>query len=100
MKKLSTMLHDKAGRELATALWRYIGRPLATIAVAIVVVIVIVRAESWAIRQGPLLLCAADANALAPNDECIPDYSTDAGALPVSIPTAIGGSIINPSKWQ
>jgi hypothetical protein len=85
MKKLSTMLHDKAGRELATALWRYIGRPLATIAGAIVVAIVIVQAESWAIRQGPLLLSAADANAIASGDDCIPDYSTEAGALPVSI---------------
>jgi hypothetical protein len=85
MKKLSTMLHDNAGRELATSLWRYIGRPLATIVGAIVVAIVIVQAESWAIRQGPLLLSAADANALAPGDDCIPDYSTDAGALPVSI---------------
>ncbi len=85
MKKLSTMLHDKAGRELATALWRYIGRPLATITGAIVVVIVIAQAESWAIRHGTLLLSAADANALAPGDDCIPDYRTDAGVLPVSI---------------
>jgi hypothetical protein len=85
MKKLSTMLHYKVGRELVTALWRYIGRPMARIAGAIVVVIVIVQAESWAIRQGPLLLSAADANALASSDDCIPAYSTDAGALPVSI---------------
>jgi len=85
MKKLSTILRDKAGRELAIALWQYIGRPLAMIAGVIVVAIVIAQAESWAIRQGPLLLSAADANALAPGDDCIPDYSTDAGALPVSI---------------
>ncbi len=85
MKKLSTMLHDKTGRQLGSALWRYIGRPLATIAGAIVVLIVIAQAESWAIRRGPLLLSAADANALASSDDCIPDYSTDTGALPVSI---------------
>ena len=85
MKKLSTMLHYKAGRELAAALWRYIGRPLATIAGAIIVVIVIVRAESWAIRQGPLLPSAANANAFARGEDCVPDYSPDAGALPVSI---------------
>lgn len=85
MKKLSTMLHGKAGRELAIELWQYIGRPLATIAGAIAVAIVVAQAESWVIRQAPLLLSAADANALAPSDDCIPDHSTDAGALPVSI---------------
>ncbi len=86
MKRIeSKLVHDKAGRQLATVLWRRIGRPLATIAGAIAVAIVIVQAESWAIRQGPLLLPAAEANALASSDDCIPDYSTDPGALPVSI---------------
>jgi len=69
------MFHDKRRRELASALWQSIGRPLATIASATLFVLVVVQAESWAIRQGPLWTSAS----------CIADLSRDTGALPVSI---------------
>jgi hypothetical protein len=75
MKTLSTMFHDTTRRKLASALRHYITGPLATIAGAIVFVLVLAQGESWAIRQGPLM----------PSASCISDYSTDGEALPVSI---------------
>jgi len=69
------MAHDKKRREPASALGQFVCGPLATIAGAILFLLVIVQGESWAIRQWPPLLPTS----------CIADYSTDAGALPVSI---------------
>jgi hypothetical protein len=75
IKVLLTRLHDQAMSGLASSLWQSFGRPLAAIASAILLALLVVQAESWAIRQGPLL----------PFASCIADFSTDADALPVSI---------------
>jgi hypothetical protein len=84
MKKLQTRLDDDARQDRASLLWRYIGRSLATIASGILLAIVIVHGESWAIRQAPFLLTDS-ATALMPGAGCVPEDNPDAGALPVAI---------------
>lgn len=83
MKKLVPMFHHNGMRGMAV-LWRLLGRPLATIAGAILVATIVVQGESWAIRQAPLLLTARSI-ALAPDAECLPADSADDAALPVAI---------------
>ena len=75
IKVLSTRLQNQAMPKLASSLWQSFGRPLPAIASAILLALLAVQGESWAIRQGPLL----------PFASCIADFSTDADALPVSI---------------
>jgi hypothetical protein len=84
MKKLTSILDDAAKHDLAPVLWRCIGRPLATITGAILLAIVIVHGESWAIRQAPLLH-SDGAIAGSPIVGCIPEGGADGGALPVAI---------------
>jgi hypothetical protein len=84
MKKLRTMLDHNAGQDRAPFRWRGIGRSLATIASGILLAIVIVHGESWAIRQAPFLLTDS-ATTLTPLAGCVPENNSDAGALPVAI---------------
>jgi hypothetical protein len=84
MKELATMLHDNGRRALAALRWRYLGRPLAMIAGGILLAIIIVHGESWAIQQAPLLL-GNNSIALSPHADCLPRDSVDDGALPVAI---------------
>lgn len=71
------MFHESGRRDLGALLWRYLGRPLAIIAGGILVAVIIVHGESWAIQQAPLLFSF--------NDGCLPGDSADDGALPVAI---------------
>jgi len=84
MRKVTTVLDGGADHHLAPVLWRYVGRPLVTIATGILLTIVIVHGESWAIRQAPSLL-ADRAIAASPIAGCIPEDDADAAALPVAI---------------
>ena len=83
-RKLTTMLDGEAGHDRAPLLWRYIGRPLATIASGIILAIAIVHSESWAIRQAPLLLSDGP-KVSSPIAGCIPEGGNDGEALPVAI---------------
>jgi hypothetical protein len=82
--KLRTVPDDNAGHALAPFLWRCIGRLLATVAGGILLTIVLVYGESWAIRQAPLLLIDS-ATDVSPVAGCIPEDSPDAEALPLAI---------------
>jgi len=84
MRKLTPVLDDDAGHDQAPLLWRYIGRPLVTIVSVILLTIVIVHGESWAIRQAPLLL-SDRAIVVSPSAGCRPEEGADDGALPVAI---------------
>jgi hypothetical protein len=84
MKKLLTMLYDAARHIRVPALWRHVGRPLVAIAGALLLAILIVHGESWAIRQAPELLTPS-AIATSEGATRMPEDSPDAGALPVAI---------------
>jgi hypothetical protein len=84
MKKLTPVLDDDAEHDVAPLLWRYIGKPLATIASVIVLTIVIIDGESWAIRQAPLLL-SDSAMAVSPIAGCSPEEGAEDVPLPVAI---------------
>jgi hypothetical protein len=84
MKKLLTMLYHGIRRIRIPTLWRHVGRPVVTIASGILLAIVIVHGESWAIRQAPLL---PTASVIAPSAAagCIPEDNPATGELPVAI---------------
>jgi hypothetical protein len=84
MKKLQTMLDAAARHDRAPLPWRYIGRSLAMIVCGILLAIVIVHGELWAIQQAPFLLTDSG-TALTPIAGRVPEYNPDAGALPVAI---------------
>jgi hypothetical protein len=84
VKKLLTMLHHVIERSPIPAIWRHIGRPLVTIASGILLAIVIVHGESWAIRQAPLLP-APSAVTTSQAAGCIPEDNPEAAVLPVAI---------------
>lgn len=71
--------HDADG-----SLWRIVGRPLVTIAIAILVAVAIVRGEIWAIRQAPLLITNTERASLH-DAACVPDDNADDGVLPVAV---------------
>ncbi len=84
MKKLVRMLHDATRLLWIAANWRHIARPVVTIASGILLAIVIVHGESWAIRQAPLWP-APSAVTTSPAAGCIPEDNPDTGVLPVAI---------------
>jgi len=83
MKELMQILHDGASRDAAGSLWRSIGRPLLTIAIGILVAVGIVRGESWAIRQAPLLITGEET--YSQDAGCVPAENAGDGMLPVAI---------------
>lgn len=78
------MSRNNRTRAMAMTLWRYVGSPLTTIVGAILIAAVIVRGESWAIQQAPLLLTGSSI-ALSTDAGCVPGESAGEDALPVAI---------------
>lgn len=77
-------IHNHGRLWAATVLWRYLGKLAAVTAGGILIALIIIHGESWAIQQAPLLLTDS-ALAGSPDPGCSPDDSADAGALPVAI---------------
>ena len=69
---------------LASLLPRQIGKAIAPIVGAVLIVIVVLHGELWAFQQAPLLFTDT-ALAASASAGCLPDDSADAGALPVAI---------------
>ncbi len=82
MRNHAPLLDAAAGP--AVALWRRLGRPLATTAIGVVVGLGVVHGEAWAIRQAlPLLVDSALTS--VSDAGCVSDAGTAASALPVAI---------------
>jgi hypothetical protein len=81
MRKYTPLLDAAAGP--AVALWRRLGRPLATTAIAIAVALAIIHGESWAFRQAPSLIVDSAVTS-ASNTGCVSDDAATS-ALPVAI---------------